>query len=268
MTFDDILTLIHNTSADPALIEVNGISDHWAQGRTVFGGLSAAMAHAAIERQLPDQRHIRSMAVNFVGPLLTDTPFQIHSEILRKGKNVVHAAAKVMQQDKVCLVVQSCFGFDRDSKINHPHQIRHEMILPKKANFIPQVPKVVPKFLRHFDLAIEKGLPFTGSKSNDMRGWLRFKNAPTEINNAHLIALLDAYPSVALQNLRWPAPASSLSWFVEFIYPYTKIDVTDWLAYEAIARQAAQGYVHEQAYMWNSHGHLVAISTQTVTIFD
>lgn len=268
MTFDDILNLIHATAPESPLVELKGIPNHWSQGRTVFGGLSAAMAHAAIERLLPDQRHIRSMAVNFVGPLFTETPFQIQSEILREGKSVIHASARIVQQDKVCLIVQSCFGFGRDSKINHHHNIRHNMMLPKKPNYIPQVPKVVPKFLRHFDLAIEKGVPFTGRKGNDMRGWLRFKDAPAALKDAHLIALLDAYPPTALQNLRWPAPASSLSWFVEFIYPYTKIEASDWLAYEATARQAAQGYVHEQAYLWNPHGHLMAISTQTVTIFD
>ncbi|MFT4941090.1 MAG: acyl-CoA thioesterase [Paraglaciecola sp.] len=68
--------------------------------------------------------------------------------------------------------------------------------------------------------------------------------------------------------LRWPAPASSMSWKVEFIHPHSTFQPTDWFAYQAQTRQAADGYGHTEANIWDAKGKLIAVSRQTVTIFD
>jgi hypothetical protein len=61
------------------------------------------------------------------------------------------------------------------------------MAMPEKANFIPNIPKVTPKFFRHYQLSIDSGgLPFTGRKSSNYYGWMRFKKPPQSINEAHI----------------------------------------------------------------------------------
>jgi hypothetical protein len=73
---------------------------------------------------------------------------------------------------------------------------------PTKAKFIPQIPKVTPKFLRHFDLAIDAGgIPFTRKKDSIYHGFMRFKQPPASINDAHIITLIDVHPPRAYRPL-------------------------------------------------------------------
>ena len=245
------------------------IPNDWSQGRTSYGGVSAALLYAAIREQVADERVMRSFTCNFVGPLNVDMPFHIEVDIMREGKNASQVMAKAIQNGQISLMCQVCFGIARTSKIQVESRDEHGMTLPKKAKFIPQIPKLTPKFLRHFDLALQDGgIPFSGSKKSHIHGWMRYKKAPQQVSDAHLIGLIDAWPPTLLQMLRWPAPASTMSWNVEFIHPHQKFEPTDWFAYQASARQAADGYGHTEANIWDQQGELVAISRQTVAIFD
>ena len=186
-----------------------------------------------------------------------------------KEKNVSQLQARAIQDEKVAVVVQACFGEQRQSKIEVKNEEVHNLPLPEKSNFIPQIPKITPKFLRHFDLSIEKGgIPFTGKKQAKYYGWMRYKTAPAEITDAHIVGIIDAWPPTLLQMLKWPSPASTVSWNLEFIHPHRPIGPTDWFAYKAETRQAAGGYGHTEATIWDKYGEVIALSRQTVAVFD
>ena len=250
--------------SDPLIIPKD-----WAQGRTAFGGISAGMAYQAISTQVHDDRVLRSYTTNFVGPLLLNEPFTILVTCLRTGKNVSQYTGQIIQNGQTCVFVQACFGMARTSKIRVDNVETHEMPWPQKAKFIQQIPKVTPKFFQHFDLAIDDGgMPFTGKSGSHYHGFMRFKKAPQSISDAHLITMIDAWPPTLLQMLRWPAPASTVSWNLEFIHPHHEVSGTDWFAYKVHTRQAADGYGHTEATIWNSHNDVVALSRQTVAVFD
>ncbi|AWL12078.1 Acyl-CoA hydrolase [Saliniradius amylolyticus] len=261
---------------DELLAQVNDDQDlsvtvpkSWAQGRTVFGGLSAGLLYQAMKQRVAKDRVLRSLTTNFVGPLLTEQPFTIEVEVLREGKNASQATARAIQDGKVSVVSQACFGVARDSKVKVENQTTHQMEKPRKANFLPQIPKVTPKFFQHMQLAIEEGgIPFTGKKNANYRGWMRFKKPPREVTDAHLIALADAWPPAILQKLRWPAPASTMSWNLDFIHPHSPVDPKEWFAYQVETRQAGDGYAHSEANIWDDKGELVALSRQIIAVFD
>lgn len=72
MNIDELLTI---ASADDANSNrLITIPKEWSQGRTVYGGLSAAMLYIAAKRFIHEQRPMRSMTTNFVGPLLPQVP--------------------------------------------------------------------------------------------------------------------------------------------------------------------------------------------------
>jgi acyl-CoA thioesterase II len=245
------------------------ISSNWSQGRTVYGGLSAALLYTAIKHQTSDDRVLRSYNTSFIGPLIVEEPIRFETEVLRQGKNVTQVSGRIIQNNKVCVQSQACFGVDRQSKIVVANKDTHAMELPKKAKFLPKIPKITPKFLNNIDLAmIDGGLPFTGRKKSHVHGWMRFKNSTSQITDAHIIALIDAWPPTVLQMLRWPSPVSTMSWNIEFIHPHHPIAPTDWLAYQAKTRQAASGYAHTEANIWDQQGELIAVSRQAVTVFD
>jgi acyl-CoA thioesterase II len=267
MDFDALIEIARTHKQQPE--QTFSIPKDWSQGRTVFGGLSAAMLYSAANAYIEQDRLLRSMSTNFVGPLRFDAPFNIHVEIVREGKNVSQLQSRAVQDGNNCVVVQLCFAKARSSKTAVENTQTHGMSLPNKAKFIPQIPKVTPKFLRHYDISIDSGgMPFTGNKSSHYYGWMRFTKPPKEITQAHVISMLDAWPPTLIQQLRWPAPASTVSWNLEFIYPHRTVEPTDWFAYKEDTRQAADGYGHTEATVWDTHGEVIALSRQTIAVFD
>lgn len=268
MKFDEIIEAL-NDIENQALT----ISDKWAQGRTVYGGLTAALIYQRMQQIVvadkpTESRPIRYYNLSFIGPILVKQPMTIEVELIRAGRSASQLIAYVKQNDKTCVIAQACFGISRESKINITDKNKHDMKPPKKASFIPQIPKVVPRFLRHFELSIQSGrLPFMRGKDDHLHGWMRFKKAPQTFNDSHLIALIDAWPSTVLQQLKLPAPASTMNWNLEFTQTATSTEPNQWLAYQASTEHASDGYVYSDAHIWNEAGELLALSRQTVGVF-
>ncbi len=266
--FDDLLHQL-DQSADHSLM----VPAQWAQGRTVYGGLTAALIFhrmQQISRQSNPTEHrpIRYLNLSFIGPLMVDSKVTVDVKLLRSGRSATQLMAEVKQDGKTAVIAQACFGVDRESKIKIKSVEPSTMDLPRKANFLPQVPKVVPKFLQHFDLSLQAGrLPFMHSKKSHLQGWMRFKNPLKSFNDAHLIGLIDAWPCTVLQQLKLPAAASTMSWNLEFPQTANRPDVNEWLAYQAETDHAADGYVFTDAKVWNEQGQLLALSRQTVGVF-
>ncbi|GAA5216953.1 thioesterase family protein [Corallincola platygyrae] len=244
------------------------LPEDWTQGRTVFGGLSAALLYVVIKNQVAAERPLRSLSTNFVGPLLTDTSFSFEVELLREGKSASQLSARIVQQGQVAVIQQACFGAERGSDITVKQTDDHQLSSPKIEQQLPFIPDVTPKFIQHIDLAIVDGaMPYTGALQSSLDGWMRFRNPPNRITDAHLICLIDAWPPAVLQMMKQLAPASTMAWNLEFIHPHQPIAPDDWFAYKAYTRQAANGYAHLEANIWDSAGELVAISRQCVTVF-
>ncbi|MBW3696880.1 thioesterase family protein [Vibrio sp. T187] len=243
--------------------------ESWAQGRTAFGGISAALLYTAMKAKVAANRPLRSLTTNFVGPLLSDTPFSFEVEILREGKNASQLTARLIQNGDVAVIQQASFGVDRFSDIEVTNLDQHGLREPEALPLVPFVPSVTPSFIGNMDLAIEEGaMPYTAQPQSHLNGWMRFKEAPSHISDAHLICLVDAWPPAVLQMMKGPAPASTMMWNLEFIHPHKPVDPTSWFAYKAITRQAGNGYAHLEADIWNDAGELVAISRQSVAVFS
>ena len=187
MLIDDLLDQAKAHILTPEQQPSLTIPGDWAQGRTSYGGISAAMVYAAMQAQVSDDRLLRAFNCNFVGPLNVDEPFTISVEILRQGKSASQVLARAIQNDQVAVLCQASFGVPRKSKICVKNTIEHGMDIPKKPKFIPSIPKVTPKFLKHYELAIVDGkLPFMGSKTADLNGWMRYKKPGEQFNRCTL----------------------------------------------------------------------------------
>lgn len=241
----------------------------WGQGRTAFGGISAAILYAALKKRVVAGRELRSLTTNFVGPLLADTPFTIEVEVLREGKSASQVTGRIVQQGKVAVIQQGCFGDERTSSILVENGDKHHLPTPDMLERIPMIPGVSPNFIQHMDLAVAEGaLPYSGSSLSTLNGWMRFSQPPKLIADAHLICLIDAWPPAVIQMMNQPAPASTMMWNLEFIHPHQPVQPKDWFAYKSKTRQAAAGYAHAEANIWDSAGELVAISRQSIAVFD
>lgn len=268
MNFNEIIdacdNYLHNPTENPLTIP-----KLWSQGRTVYGGLSAALLFHAIKKQVNPEYQVKNINTNFVGPMLTDEPIEIEVQEVRTGKNVSQWLAFGRQAEKTCTLLQACFVRDRDSKITINNAPPLTLGAPNKKSFIPQIPKVTPKFLKNFDLAIlGGGIPFTGRKTDFYQGWFRHKNTEGKMNDVALVGLLDATPPTVLQMLKWPAPASTINWNLEFIHPLPSLDMQDWVAFDDQSVHAKDGYSAVEMHVWDKQGRLLALSRQTIAVFD
>jgi acyl-CoA thioesterase len=170
----------------------------------------------------------------------------------------------------VVTIVQGSFGAPRSSVVDVAAEPAPAMPPVEACQELPYVPGVTPEFTRYVSMRWGiGGLPFTGNTSREMGGWVRQRGeVPREpMTEAHLLALVDAWPPAVLPHLKSFAPGSSLTWTIEFIQPMPDLDSHDWCMYRAVIEHARDGYGHCAAALWTPAGELIALSRQTVTVF-
>ncbi|MCF6434321.1 thioesterase family protein [Pseudoalteromonas sp. MMG022] len=241
---------------------------NWCQGRTAFGGLSAALLYQAIRQHVDSDRRLLSLSTNFVGPLLAERDFTIQVEVLRTGKNSSQVMAKITQDEQIVVITQACFGARRSSNV-HVDVSKNMTLKPvDERHMLPYQKGIMPEFFQHVALCPQQGgMPFSGVDTSHLGGWMRFKDTPQGMNEAHIIALTDAWPPTLLQMYKQPAPASSMSWYLEFVRE-PQLNPDDWLGFEAITHHCKDGYGLEDGCIWSSRGELLALTRQTVALFD
>ena len=88
---------------------------NWKQGRTAYGGLTAALMLAVTAQQFDDLPPLRSALINFVGPV-TDSP-RLNANLERRGRNVTSISANANIGEKVVGRADFLFGTARASDI-------------------------------------------------------------------------------------------------------------------------------------------------------
>ncbi len=261
MTFDQLVAEVRQDGT------VTLPSD-WAQGRATFGGLVAALAFDVMAAKVADGRAMRALQVSFVGPVEPGVPAQFEAELLREGKAVSQVQGRILQNGEPRLVCLASFGGDRESAIQVEPLPAPEVRPVDQCQGLPYIKGMTPEFTQHIEMRWAFGnLPFSGKGGREMGGWMQFRETPEVFTDAHIVALVDAWPPAVLPHLKDRAPASSLSWALEIVHPRPVINPGDWLLYRATIDQAGAGYGHTHAGVWTASGELVALSRQTVTVF-
>ncbi|NER65973.1 thioesterase family protein [Pseudomonas sp. MAFF212427] len=248
------------------------IPAEWAQGRACFGGLMAALLYEAMHAKVAPDRPVRSLAITFVGPAEPGVPISFEVESLRDGKAVSSLLGRALQNGQVVTLIQGSFGAGRSSVVHVPALA--PVALKPLAEATPEMPYikgVTPEFIRHLALRWGiGGLPYSNTQARQMGGWVRLRGddvVEERVSEAHLLALVDAWPPALLPHLRTPAPGSTLTWTIEFVQPVASLTTLDWCQYCAQIDYARDGYGHVSAALWTAAGDLLAISRQTVTVF-
>jgi len=242
----------------------------WGQGRASFGGVVAALQYEAMRARVPADRPVRSLAITFVGPVEPEVPVSFEVDVLREGKAVSQVLGRVMQKGQVVTLIQGSFGASRSSVVAVAAEPAPEMKHWDECQELPFVEGVIPEFMRHLAMRWSVGgLPFSGSTSRQMGGWVRLRGGDKEeaIGEAHILALVDAWPPALMPFLKKPAMGSTLTWTIEFVQPLLELTTLDWCKYLVETEHAADGYGHAAAKMWSAVGRLIAMSRQTVTVF-
>lgn len=238
------------------------VPDEWRQGRAAFGGVVAAAALRAM-RSLVGALTVRTVTTTFVGPL-TGEPARLTARVLRQGRSVTFAAAEIRQGDAVRARVQAVFGAARDSSL-HPKRPTVTVPAPDAGIPFPYLPGITPQFIQGIDARWFDGMPFSGSDGDTLAALLRFR-VPAARGPERLLGLLDIPPAPVLQQLRGPAPASSVSWTAHLI---AEDELADgdfaWFTYDT--ETTGDGYSTVVGRMYGPDGRMLAWSEQLIAVF-
>ncbi|KRB40942.1 thioesterase family protein [Phenylobacterium sp. Root700] len=240
------------------------LPDDWLQGRTAFGGLSAALCWEAAQR-VGDLPPLRSAQFAFVGP--AGGRLRIEPTLLRRGKSAAFYSVDLFGDDALAVRGLLTFGASRASKLD-------QVNLPAPAvpgwDDCPTFfqPNDRRSFLQHFDSRFAAGArPFTAGGEPEMIVWLKHRGTAESLSLGPLIALADALPPAAIVNFEvGGGPISTMTWSIE-VLSEAPHSASGWWLVRTTAQTAVNGYSAQDMTVWDDVGSPVMAMRQTVAIF-
>lgn len=257
--FSDVMRSVREESGSSSV----HVSDDWLQGRSVFGGLQAALALRAMRTLVPGAP-LRTLQTTFIAPV-PGGEIWARAKILRTGKSATHVEARLEEGNQTLAIVIGVFGAARPSTVAvAPQQPAVEN--PKSIAF-PFMPGFTPNFTQHFTSRWLRGKPpFTGDTVTEQVIEINMKDSGNT-TEAHVLAIADLIPPVALSLLKKPAAGSSMTWMMEFMTDrFGELPLDGWRV-DATLVAASDGYTSQSAIVWGPGGVPVALSRQSMVVF-
>jgi acyl-coenzyme A thioesterase PaaI-like protein len=238
------------------------VPEDWMQGRSVFGGLQAALALRAMRGLVPEAP-LRTLQVTFVAP--TSGTLNVRAEVLRAGKNATHVEARIGDGDATQALVVGVFGTARSSAVAR---------LPRALAIDASKPPLYergfgggPSFTSHFQVRWHRGeRPFSGAgASTQILDVALDDDGP--MSEAQLLTIADFMPPIAFSLLSAPVAGSTLTWMLELLIDRVDLLPTSGLRIEAEMIAARDGYTNQAVRLFGPAGEPVALSHQTMLVF-
>lgn len=249
------------TQPGGAAIEV---TPDWLQGRTVFGGLQAAIALRAMRTLVPEIP-LRTLQGTFLAPV-PGGPVTAQARVLRTGKSATHVEARIVDGDVTLALLVGVFGSARPSTVVvRPRQ--PPVNSDSKTIEFPYIPGLTPAFTRHFKVRWLRGQPpYTGDTATENMLEVGMRDEGT-VTEGHVLAVADFIPPIALSHLKSPAPGSTLTWMLEMLADrFDALGLERWRIDSSLAA-ARDGYTSQSVMVWGPDGEAVATSRQSMVVF-
>lgn len=240
------------------------LPDDWLQGRTAYGGLSAALCVEAALRFAADAPPLRSAQFAFIGPAsgrLTATP-----TLLRRGKSSAFVGVDLVGEAGLAVRAILCFAVERASALDHVDLPAPAVPGPEGLEpFFTFAGK--PSFSSHFESRLAGGArPMTPGAAPEMVVWTRHRDEAAGAGPTSLMALGDALPPAAMVLFTDRAPISTMTWSIDVLDPNPR-PWDGWWLFRSRAATAQAGYSSQAMTLWGAGGRPVLASRQTVAIF-
>lgn len=233
----------------------------WMQGRTTYGGFSAALALAAAQRLVDDLPPLRSATINFVGPLAGEV--EVRAKVLRRGRNASWVAAEVSNEAGVGLTATFVFMGPVEASSLHLHEVPMPDYAVPLDQAVPLPERAGPSFAPNFDRRF--ALPRSEEKVPEILWWERLKDVAGLDPMVALVLLADALPP-GVMPLTGPAPISSMTWLINLLTPLPETD-DGWFLLQAKGNYAEKGCSSQDMAIWNTRGEAVAVGMQSIAVF-
>jgi acyl-CoA thioesterase len=240
------------------------VPEDWQQGRTTYGGLSAALCVAGALRAIPDLPPLRSAQFTFIGPAAGK--LQITPTILRQGKNTIFVGVDLLGQAGLATRAILTFAAARQSSLRYP------------ASPAPEVPRPAdcpaffagargPRFAAQFEILRAGGeKPLSAAAVPDLLVWLRHRDKAARAGLLGTIALADALPPAAFSMFSAAGQISTVTWSIDILEMPTET-ADGWHLMNSRGDHIADGYATQDMTLWNADGVKLLAARQTVAIF-
>ena len=240
------------------------VPEEWRQGRTLYGGLNAALCVQAAQHAVAPEGPLRSLQIAFVAPVAGRVAYR--ATVLRSGRSVTFVGVDCVGEEGVASRAILTFGAGRESTVRSAAEPMPAVPAPAACPPLPVVPGL-PAFLAEMEVRFAAGsLPFSAGEPV-FAMWVRHRDASGVAPATALVAVADTLPPAALAqvDLSAPHPASSITWTIELAPPAPDPDA--WYLLETRSEQTADGYSLQVMRCFAPDGRLAAASRQTVAIF-
>lgn len=235
------------------------VPDNWLQGRTAYGGFSAALALHAAQMSDVDLPPLRSAQVSFIGPL--SGAIVIRARRLRRGRNAAFVQADI--ESEAGLGFRAIFVFMAPVASTLDHQVAHAPDFPAPTPDTQTYKgQSAVAFSRNFELLDQRD----GGEPSEWLRWVRLNDRDGLDPMVALIAVADCLPPAALKLLGKLAPLSSMTWLLNLLgsNPVTR---DGWWLLRARTDYAREGSSSQAMAIWNADGMPVAEQMQSIAIF-
>lgn len=241
------------------------VTPDWLQGRTLFGGLQAAIAVRAMRGLVPETP-LRTLQATFIAPVAAGD-LRAVARVLRVGKSATHVEADLYDGERIACRTLGIFGTARDSVLAIAPPAPQVPAGVEQARELRYVEGVTPAFTQHLSFRWGGGVfPFRGGAEAKTQIYVRLRDT-VPVGEMQLIALADSIPSPGLSVLTTRAPASSLTWTLELLGRGYDAAADGWWLMDAEVSAAGEGYMSQSATLWSPDRRAVALSRQSVVVF-
>ena len=240
------------------------IPESWHQGRTAYGGLTAALAlHAARLAGGEGLPPLRSAQVSFVGPVYGE--IEGRARVLRRGRNAVWIAAELLRDGEVGTAATFVFMNPVENQLKLNYRVEIPGLVPVDEAPEREPPPGPARLLQHMDVRF--ALPRGGDPKPEICWWLRAKEREGLDLAMQLLLCADAPPPGVFAVLPRPVPPiSSMTWLLNLLTP--TIETRDgWWLMRVTGETSDQGCSSDRTEIWNADGEAVALAMQSVAIF-
>jgi len=239
-------------------------TDDWLQGRTIYGGLSAALCIEGAKQSVKDLPPLRSAQFTFAGPAVGE--LTIRPSVLRKGKTTTFVGVDLSSSDGLATHGTLCFSGARSSSLSYQSITLPDVAEPGSGpDFFRDAPGI--KFVQHFEGRLAAGnIPFSRAVPPAFSLWIRHRDKGAWASLPALIALADALPPAAIVLFDKPAPLSTMTWSIDLLTtePQTR---DGWWLVRTVADSISDGYCSQTMTIWNADRVPVISARQNVAVF-
>jgi acyl-CoA thioesterase len=238
----------------------------WSQGRTLYGGITAALAYESVRRGHEGLAPLRSAQLAFIGPASGRLRFT--STLLRRGRSSTLIAADCANDDGPVARALFAFGAVRESKVAHNFLPKPDVPAPDKVGSFRKEGGDTPRgFWNNFETRLASGgrLLDKSATRPEFTVWTRFLDVGGADATTALLALADCLPPAAMVLFPEFGPISTMTWTIDVGHVPARLD--GWHLLWASSEHSGEGYSLQNMALWSEDGALIATGRQMVAIF-